>query len=181
MSTTIQPPQIHELVDNHAGIYIPRTFVRSISRDRIRRASHEDLDILEAGPDHEHYWDAWSDVLDTAIIVDDHGREYRLDQTEHGDLNAVPRDWEWIEEDDEWRAPEGPDLVRLELPEEEAIHAPEEHNPDPSAIAHDGLRQRLQKAELVGWRCTRVGRCYTRPEGRFCLCDFVPPSTRTSA
>ena len=49
MSTTIQPPQIHELVDNHAGIYIPRTFVRSISRDRIRRASHEDLDILEAG------------------------------------------------------------------------------------------------------------------------------------
>lgn len=179
--TTLPPQQIHHLVDNHAGIYIPRSFVRSIPRDRIRRASQEDLDILESGPDHEYYWDAWSDVLDNALVVDDRGREYRLDQTEHGDLFAIPRDWEWIESDEEWRPPEGLDLVRIELPEELAAHVPEQHNPDPAAIEHVALRERLQRDELIGWRCSYVGRSYTTPLGRFCLCEFVPPSTRITA
>ena len=52
------------------GIYIPRDFARSVDRDQVNGVSEEDWEILEAGPDHELYWDAWSDVCDNARVTE---------------------------------------------------------------------------------------------------------------
>jgi hypothetical protein len=42
------------------------------SQERLR-VSDKDWAILEAGPDHELYWDTWSEVEHNVIVTSDEG------------------------------------------------------------------------------------------------------------
>lgn len=74
------------ILPDSRGVYIPRDFVtdenREIADSRCEKwgISHEDAEILAAGPDHEFYWDAWDAVLANAEFTDDTGGKYRLYQ-----------------------------------------------------------------------------------------------------
>jgi hypothetical protein len=76
-------------LDSNRGIYIPRDFAECVRHELVDNMSAEDWDILQAGPDHECYWETWADTLDHAII-DDGCRKYSLYQD--GDLWLVPLD-----------------------------------------------------------------------------------------
>ena len=59
------------LVDDHHGVYIPQVFAETVRRDLFGETiSAEDYAILESGPDHEHYWDVWYEVLNSAETAD---------------------------------------------------------------------------------------------------------------
>jgi len=73
------------LFDGASGIYIPQRFAEECDADGWKNVSAEDRAILAAGPDHEQYWDAWTDVVDYAEYHED-GNIYRLYQD--GDLFA---------------------------------------------------------------------------------------------
>jgi len=84
-TTTTTKPEMLLWLSDARGRYIPRDFANSF-KDRAKHVSGvtaEDWAILETGPDHEHYWDAWSEVCDSAIITDE-GTTYRVHQD--GDL-----------------------------------------------------------------------------------------------
>jgi hypothetical protein len=74
--------------DSAAGVYIPQRFAREVRRELVTGVSSKDYEVLEAGPDHEHYWDAWADVLDNALINDPVRGECHLHQDQ--DLWVVP-------------------------------------------------------------------------------------------
>jgi hypothetical protein len=95
-------PDLILYANDARGVYIPKHFAESIQRHRVRGVSAEDFDILEAGPDHEHYWDTWDHVLTRATVVGDECT-YRLHQD--GDLWLVPVDMEWNEDRDRWEYP----------------------------------------------------------------------------
>ena len=83
------------------GIYIPRDFAQSFAaRDKdVSGVSAEDWAILEAGPDHEFYWDTWSDVCDKCKVRDDKNNvTYHVHQD--GDCWLIPDGMEWSEETD---------------------------------------------------------------------------------
>ena len=60
---------------DNRGIYIPQYFAESVHREYVEGVSEDDWETLEAGPDHEHYWSVWSDVLDSAKIKSPNGDE----------------------------------------------------------------------------------------------------------
>jgi len=74
--------------DSRHGVYIPQHFAESVRRELVSGVSSEDWAILESGPEHEHYWDAWHDVEMNAILTDESGEQWRLYQD--GDLWIVP-------------------------------------------------------------------------------------------
>jgi hypothetical protein len=81
------------------GTYIPRDFANSFA-DRAKSVSgvsDENWAVLEAGPDHEEYWDTWTDVCDWAIVTDDNGNRYRVYQD--GDCWLVPVGMEWSDDE----------------------------------------------------------------------------------
>ena len=80
--------------DTH-GVYVPKYFAEAIKRDCVEGVRDEDWAILEAGPDHEHYWDAWSDVESRAIVTDNAGKRWTLYQD--GDLWLLPEGFEFNE------------------------------------------------------------------------------------
>lgn len=85
------------ILDGCRGIYIPQTFAQCFDTDKWG-VSQEDVEILLSGPDHEHYWDAWQDVIDNASILEN-GNEWTLHQD--SDLFAIREDM--TEEDwEEW-------------------------------------------------------------------------------
>ena len=100
------------LLSDARGVYIPRDFATEceplewgIDNDTVK--------ILEAGPEHEQYWDAWDAVLDCAEREVD-GNRYRLLQD--GDLWAYCVERMTLEEQknllqpfsvDEFYVPEG--------------------------------------------------------------------------
>lgn len=95
---TKQPEPMLWLSDAR-GVYIPRDFANSFA-DRAKHVSgvtENDWEILEAGPEHEFYWDAWTDVCDRAVITDENGMRYRIHQD--GDCWLIPEDWEWSEDE----------------------------------------------------------------------------------
>jgi hypothetical protein len=53
-------------LDSARGIYIPRDFAESISLNDWTGIDKADFEILLSGPDHEDYWEAWTQVLDNA-------------------------------------------------------------------------------------------------------------------
>lgn len=73
-------------LDSARGVYIPQNFAEAIDVKDWTGIKAEDLDVLLAGPDHESYWDAWTDVLDRAETLD--GRVLHQD----GDLWLIARD-----------------------------------------------------------------------------------------
>ena len=99
-----RPSTILWLSDGH-GQYIPQLFAKSF-QDRAKNVegvSDDDWAALDAGPDHSEYWDAWSDVIDNAIVTDDAGQTFRVYQD--GDCWLVPIGMTWDEEADAWRWP----------------------------------------------------------------------------
>jgi hypothetical protein len=89
----------HLWLSDRRGVYIPRDFANSFA-DRAKVVSGVDVEdwlILEAGPDHEHYWEAWDDVLDNAVVTDDDGTRYTLYQ--EGDLWLIPEGMEWSDDE----------------------------------------------------------------------------------
>ena len=76
--------------DSARGVYIPQYFAETIHRDMTKGVSSEDWKILEAGPDHEFYWDVWCSVLDNCILT--HPDEGCFYLWQDGDLWLVPID-----------------------------------------------------------------------------------------
>lgn len=76
------------LVDSHHGQYVPCVFAQTVDRSKILEGTvrEETLAILEAGPEHEWYWEAWEDVLNDLVLVTDNGEHVRLHHD--GDLWA---------------------------------------------------------------------------------------------
>lgn len=70
--------------DSARGIYIPQHFAESAQRGKFTGIDAEQWSILESGPEHEYYWDVWSEVLDNAETID--GQILHQD----GDLWIVP-------------------------------------------------------------------------------------------
>ena len=68
------------ILSDARGRYIPRDFANEIRRDHVTGVSDADWAILEDGPDNEAYWDAWSDVCDSAVVTDDDGTVYTVYQ-----------------------------------------------------------------------------------------------------
>jgi hypothetical protein len=100
--TTTRPEPILILSDAH-GINLPRVFTTNVARERVENVSDEDWAILQAGPDHSEYWDAWQEVCDNAALTDDNGNKFFLCQD--GDLWLIPQGMTWDEEADTWRWP----------------------------------------------------------------------------
>jgi len=77
---------IELVLSDRNGIYIPQYLAESINvaGDCWEGFKGEDIEILLAGPDHEHYWDAWDSVLSFARFIDSQGRTWYLYQD--GDL-----------------------------------------------------------------------------------------------
>ncbi len=164
---------VHCDLDSARGQYIPRDFVRSTKRECISGVKSDDLDYLARGPGGvlddelpladgesvrgEFYWDAWANVLDNAILTDPtNGRQFKLYQTDNGDLMLVPKDWEWDENSEGFRPPESETLMRFELPSYWASYL---INADDSGIsAADKLEcdRWLEREELQNWTCADV-------------------------
>ena len=103
---TTRPEMLLWLSDAR-GICIPRDFAASFA-DRAKSVSgvsDEDWSILEAGPDHEWYWEAWAKVCDNAKVTDDKGNAYFVYQD--GDCWLVPvgMEWNWSEAGDWFQWP----------------------------------------------------------------------------
>jgi hypothetical protein len=77
------------LLSDNRGVYIPRDFADLFSFDNTLTdgwsgVSAEDIEILNAGPDEDCYWEAWDDVLNNAKYTDENKNVWRLWQD--GDL-----------------------------------------------------------------------------------------------
>jgi hypothetical protein len=69
------------LLDEVRGIHIPRDFAREcLSLPGWTGVDEETREILLAGYEHEHYWEAWDDVLGSATFTALHGFKYALHQ-----------------------------------------------------------------------------------------------------
>jgi hypothetical protein len=58
--------QAELFADSARGIYIPQHFAESANRDKFKYIDKEQWGILESGPEADHYWDAWDEVLNSA-------------------------------------------------------------------------------------------------------------------
>ena len=88
------------------GQYISHDFANSFS-DRDKNVSGVDKDdwlILEAGPDHEYYWEAWEDVSNNAVITDENGVKFTVYQ--NGDCWLIPEGMEWDDREECFKYPE---------------------------------------------------------------------------
>lgn len=76
-------------VTSAAGIYIPKQFIESREEwqlEQIKAQTSDGTIELLKDPEHEHYWDAWDEVLQVVFITPD-GVKFWLHQD--GDLWAV--------------------------------------------------------------------------------------------
>ena len=86
-------PSVEHFLSDARGIYLPRDFARIVHRHMITGVSDENWAILEAGPDHEWYWEAWDEVCQGAVLTTPEGVRYTLYQD--GDLFMIPIGMEW--------------------------------------------------------------------------------------
>lgn len=77
---------IHLLVPDAAGVYVPQRFVENYDLSIWKGIDQEDVATIKQGPDHEGYWDAWSNILQSATYSNG-GYQYHLHQD--GDLWAI--------------------------------------------------------------------------------------------
>lgn len=68
------------LFEDRRGVYIPQHFAEEIKHHLFSNVSDEQIEILRKGPDEELYWDTWSEVLDNAEYLDEHGNIWMLYQ-----------------------------------------------------------------------------------------------------
>jgi hypothetical protein len=89
-------PEIELFASDARGIYIPQHFAQSIKRELVTGLEPDDWTILEAGPDHDLYWDVWTGVCDSAVVTNANGVVYTLYQD--GDLWLIPEGMQWNDE-----------------------------------------------------------------------------------
>ena len=78
------------------GRYIPQYFATEVKHELVSGLEPDDWTILEAGPDHELYWDVWTGVCDSAVVTNpDDGIRYTLHQD--GDLWLIPEGMDYSE------------------------------------------------------------------------------------
>ena len=77
---------INIVVNETAGVYIPQFFVDYCKEGWLDIRS-EDIEIIAAGPEHEWYWEAWNDVMQSANYIDPYGNKWHL--YKDGDLFAI--------------------------------------------------------------------------------------------
>jgi len=53
--------ELEHIVDDCRGIYIPQFFCQNY--EKTEGVDNEDWEICLSGPDHEHYWEAWDNIL----------------------------------------------------------------------------------------------------------------------
>jgi hypothetical protein len=82
------------LIDEAAGIYIPRNFYENFDFASWNLKGDDFLEL--SSPDNEHYWEAWDDLLRQAEHHDYEGRVWTLHQD--GSLFAVRDDHTFDEE-----------------------------------------------------------------------------------
>jgi hypothetical protein len=75
------------LLSDAMGVNIPAYFVTVFEREKWSGISDWAWKTCAAGPDTEHYWDAWEDILRDATYTAPDGRVYHLHQD--GDLWAL--------------------------------------------------------------------------------------------
>lgn len=106
-------------LDSGRGQYLPKAFAECWKdRDATVKGVHsEDWQILEKGPEHEHYWEAFDSVLDHAKCHLDEGKPYIPFLTDNGDLLLVRQGWRECEDCGEWydTAPEDADDFRCSV------------------------------------------------------------------
>jgi len=90
------------IVDNHNGVYIPQTFIESYWDNYVSNKNHlrhEHVAIKHGDPYGEGsdaYWDAWDNILNSAILINDNGVKMLLVQ--NCDLFAYPAELDIPEE-----------------------------------------------------------------------------------
>lgn len=82
---------IELLVDSAKGIYIPQYFVKHYILDRynMENVDPESITSCLNGPDDEHYWESWADIL-VNTTFECEGKTYYLHHD--GDLLIVAWD-----------------------------------------------------------------------------------------
>lgn len=93
MTTPAQEPVL--LISDSWGIYIPQMFAQSLGtfRGEWQGLEEQNVNVLLAGPDNEHYWFAWDDILSAAEFKSDSGSIWYLNQDM--DLWLVPKGYEF--------------------------------------------------------------------------------------
>ena len=88
-------PESAELyLDSNRGIYIPQNFIECTDPACLSNVDQQDINTLLQGPDDEWYWEAWTNILDNAILTEHRtGKQFNLYQD--GDLWLIPVDAEW--------------------------------------------------------------------------------------
>lgn len=84
-------PTIELICDSHHGIYCPQFAMEQIRDKRLICKNYSEVEQYFSDlstPDNDFYWDAWSDLIDNAILLDSDGNEYYIDHSE--DIWAVP-------------------------------------------------------------------------------------------
>lgn len=76
------------LIDDAAGVYIPRNFYENFDLPSWGLKSDDYRDLSH--PDNEFYWETWEDALRNAKHVDDEGKTWTLEQD--GSLFAIRED-----------------------------------------------------------------------------------------
>jgi hypothetical protein len=96
MSNKIADPVL--VISDTWGIYIPQRYCSHIDEE-IAEEMHipfEDVQICQAGPDHEWYWESWDIICQNAEWISD-GVKWGLHQD--GDLWEVPEGFSFEDED----------------------------------------------------------------------------------
>lgn len=83
-------PERQLYADSSRGVHIPQHFAQSINRECVSGIDLADLDFLASALAYESddFWDIWTDVLDSCVLTDSNGQQWRLHQD--GDLWLVP-------------------------------------------------------------------------------------------
>lgn len=83
------------MVDENKGIYIPMEFLAELTEynHRVVKNAHEwAVETIGNGPDHEHYWDAWNEILsDEYKFMIGNGRTQTFSLYQDGDLWCIPK------------------------------------------------------------------------------------------
>ena len=96
-SAYAEPPEPTLVLSDTHGIYIPQLWCADITEAECSRLSVDwwDVQQCKAGPDAEHYWLAWDNILRDCEFTDDKGVVWRLHQD--GDLWEVADGYQWEE------------------------------------------------------------------------------------
>lgn len=77
-------PNVQLLLSDARGVYIPQNFVEDFDLSKFKGIPAWAIECCLKGPETEGYWDAWTEILDSAVHHSPDGRKFTLHQD--GDL-----------------------------------------------------------------------------------------------